>query len=95
MYLLILLSFIAWGMALIGLCSRRDIDVHSKISWLVVILVFHGIGAILYFLFSSNREPEDLDSTDDIYAPTTCMQCGSEIPAGKDICDNCKWSYKA
>ena len=38
-YLLPIILVVIWATALIGLCSRRDIDVHTKISWLVVVIV--------------------------------------------------------
>jgi uncharacterized membrane protein YcfT len=49
--IIVLLALLIWGAALIGLCSRRVIDVHSKISWIVILLVFNALGALVYFLF--------------------------------------------
>lgn len=54
---IIIFSLIVWGIALIGLCSRRDIDPHDKITWLAVILVLNVVGAIIYFIFSPKYEP--------------------------------------
>jgi hypothetical protein len=87
------LSVIIWAVALIGLCSRRDIDVHSKISWVVVLLVFHGLGAIIYFIFSPKETPTEIG--EDLSSPSSCMQCDTAIPSGEDTCQNCGWTYKS
>ena len=60
-YLLPIILVVIWATALIGLCSRRDIDVHTKISWLVVVIVLQFIGAIIYFLFGPKSEPERIE----------------------------------
>ncbi|MCK5804718.1 MAG: PLDc_N domain-containing protein [Lentisphaeria bacterium] len=60
MQLAVALLLALWLISLVSLCSRRDIDVHSKITWVVVVLVFNGFGAILYFVFAPKRQlPED------------------------------------
>jgi predicted membrane channel-forming protein YqfA (hemolysin III family) len=94
----IVVSLIIWGIALVGLCSRRDIDVHSKISWLVVILVLNIVGAIIYFIFSP--EVKKVEQTkvilkDDTSHPSTCMICTNEIFPGEDTCRVCGWTYKS
>lgn len=89
---ILIVALIIWGAALIGLCSRRDIDVHTKITWLVVILIFHALGAIVYFIFSPKEEPAEIG--EDLSSPSTCMECGAAILAGEDSCNKCGWSYK-
>ena len=94
----IFISLIIWGIALIGLCSRRDIDVHDKISWLVVVLVFNTIGAIIYFIFSprvKRQEEDKIVVIDDTSSPSTCMRCATEILPGEDTCKECGWTYRA
>ena len=94
----IVISLIIWGIALVGLCSRRDIEIHNKISWLVTILVLNVVGAIFYFIFSV--EVKKLKQTkvilkDDTSLPSTCIICASEILQGEDTCRKCGWTYKA
>lgn len=36
-------------------------------------------------------EPADLD---DASTTTQCLSCGAVIPAGKDTCENCGWTYR-
>ena len=45
-----------WLAALVSLLSRRDIDVHDKITWVVVVLLLNGIGGILYFRYAPKRQ---------------------------------------
>ena len=56
-------SVILWLVALIGLLSRRDVDIHDKLSWVVAILLLNGIGAILYFVFGPERKPDSSQTT--------------------------------
>ncbi len=55
MKLFLFVSLILWAIALVSLCSRRDIDVHRKITWVVIVLVLNGLGAVLYLLFGPAR----------------------------------------
>ena len=52
-------SVILWVVALVGLLSRRDIDIHDKLSWVVAILLLNGIGALLYFVFGPVRQTDN------------------------------------
>ncbi|MFW5990750.1 MAG: PspC domain-containing protein [Candidatus Nanoarchaeia archaeon] len=45
----IILSFVVWLWALID-CIKSRLSTEEKIIWIIVILFFHFIGAILYFL---------------------------------------------
>jgi hypothetical protein len=51
MKIIAIILFVIWVISLISLCSRWDIDVHTKISWIVLLLVLNGIGALIYLLF--------------------------------------------
>lgn len=48
----ILFLFIFWLWALIA-CLRSNLSTHQKLFWAIIILFFHFIGALLYFLFSN------------------------------------------
>ena len=54
---LIPVCFIIWLVALTTLLGRRDIDIHDKLSWVVVILLLNGIGGLFYFLWGPPRAP--------------------------------------
>ena len=57
MELLIAVCIILWLWALILLCSRRDIEIHRKLSWVVTLLVLNVIGALIYFIFAPRWSP--------------------------------------
>lgn len=67
---LYLACLIAWVFALISLCSRRDIDIHRKLTWIVIVLLLNVVGAALYFLLGPRRLPKtsgpDVDVDGDI-----------------------------
>lgn len=56
--LAIVACVILWLVALVGLLSRRDVDIHDKLSWVVTILLLNGVGATLYFVFGPKRQPD-------------------------------------
>jgi hypothetical protein len=63
------LSVLIWLAALVGLLSRRDVEIHDKLTWVVTILLLNGIGGALYFIFGPKRgssagesEPVDPDA---------------------------------
>ncbi len=67
MGLFIAVCAIIWLVALVSLCSRRDIEIHSKLSWLATVLVLNAVGALIYFVFgperqTSNEAPVDADA---------------------------------
>ena len=72
-YIIPLILSVVWVIALVNLCSRRDIDVHSKISWVVIVVVLHFIGAIIYFIWGPKSEtkkvqkPEVPDDSEPFY----------------------------
>lgn len=51
MELLIIMCAVLWIAALVALCSRRDIEIHRKLSWVVTVLVLNALGGLLYFIF--------------------------------------------
>jgi len=60
MEILIAIILLFWGFSLICICSRRDIDVHDKITWVVVILVLNVLGSLVYFALGPKRKlPDD------------------------------------
>ncbi|MBT3294120.1 MAG: PLDc_N domain-containing protein [Verrucomicrobia bacterium] len=44
-----------WVIALISLCGRRDIEIHSKLTWVVTVMVLNAVGAVIYFVFGPKR----------------------------------------
>ena len=54
----VIISLIIWLAALVGLLSRRDVEIHEKLSWVVTIIVLNGIGGLLYFTFGPRAEQE-------------------------------------
>ena len=59
MELFITVCVIIWATALVSLCSRRDIDIHSKITWVVTVLALNALGALIYLLFGPTRKGVD------------------------------------
>jgi len=67
---------IIWAVALMSLCSRRDIDIHSKLSWVVTVLVLNTLGALIYFLFGPKRQASGESPVDADAVPM--------VPEGRD-----------
>ena len=59
MGLFITVCVIIWGIALVSLCSRRDIEIHSKLTWVVTVLVLNALGALIYLFFGPKRREID------------------------------------
>jgi hypothetical protein len=57
MELLITVCLLIWAGTLMSLCSRRDIEIHSKVTWIVTVLVLNAVGALIYFIFGPSRQP--------------------------------------
>lgn len=57
MTLFFILSLILWLVAVVSLCSRRDIEIHAKLSWVVTVLILNVLGALIYFIFGPRRPP--------------------------------------
>ena len=57
MELFIVACLLIWLWALVSVCSRRDIDIHNKVSWVVTILVLNALGALLYLVACPKQEP--------------------------------------
>ncbi len=55
MRLLYLACLVAWVLALVSLCRRRDIDIDRKVTWVVIVLLLNVVGAVLYFLLGPRR----------------------------------------
>jgi glucan phosphoethanolaminetransferase (alkaline phosphatase superfamily) len=55
MQLIIALGVILWLLALVLLCSRRDVEIHRKLTWVVTVLVLNVLGALIYFAFGPKR----------------------------------------
>ena len=55
MELFMTVCVIIWGVALVSLCSRRDIDIHSKLTWVVTVLVLNALGALIYLFVGPKR----------------------------------------
>ena len=72
MPLFVTVCTLIWAMALISLCSRRDVEIHSKLTWIVTVLVLNALGAIIYFFFGPKRIEID-DPTAQIDADATPM----------------------
>ncbi len=61
MPLFYIIGFIVWIAAVISLCSRRDIEIHAKLSWVVTVLLLNVLGALIYFIFGPRRPPKPTD----------------------------------
>ena len=61
MTLLTIIGLIIWLAAVVSLCSRRDIEIHSKLTWVVTVLILNILGAIIYFIFGPRHAPEPED----------------------------------
>ena len=61
MRLFVVVGMVIWIWALVSLCSRRDIEIHSKVSWVVTVLVLNAAGALLYFIFGPRGQIADAD----------------------------------
>ena len=57
MELFIISCLLVWMWALVSVCSRRDIDIHDKVSWVVTILVLNALGAMIYLVACPKQEP--------------------------------------
>ena len=53
MFLFVIFLFIFWFWALIA-CLRSNLSTAQKIFWIIIILFFSLIGALLYFIFSKS-----------------------------------------
>jgi hypothetical protein len=42
-------SFVFWIVELIDVCRREFPDPNSKIIWLLVVVLAHGLGALIYY----------------------------------------------
>lgn len=49
---------IIWAISLVNLCSRRDIEIHTKLSWTVALLVLNFSGSIIYYIWLARRKNE-------------------------------------
>ncbi len=58
-FLLAILLLSIWLAALVPLLRRRDIDIHDKLTWVVVVLVLNVLGAVIYFVFGPCRKLPD------------------------------------
>jgi len=77
------------------LFSTRDAQLNTSfmtllgLDWLNTsadVFVCRRCGHLEWFL-------ELKDQSEDLSQPTECLSCHSEIPAGRDTCPNCGWSY--
>jgi hypothetical protein len=59
MELFITVCVIIWGIALVSLCSRRDIEIHTKLTWVVIVLALNALGALIYLFFGPKRKEVD------------------------------------
>ena len=60
-FLFILLLFIFWLWALID-CLRSNLNVSQKLFWVIVIMLFSLIGALLYLILSKAKGEETMKS---------------------------------
>lgn len=61
MTLLYIIGLILWIAAIVSLCSRRDVEIHRKLTWVVTVLVLNVLGALIYFIFGPRRAPQPTD----------------------------------
>ena len=70
MQLFVFVCAVIWTLALVSLCSRRDIEIHRKLTWIVTVLALNALGAIIYFFFGPKKRAID-DPTSRIDADAT------------------------
>jgi 4-amino-4-deoxy-L-arabinose transferase-like glycosyltransferase len=55
-YLLILLAlFVLWIVALVDVVRRHFPDPNTKLIWVLVVVLAHGIGALVYFAIGKKQ----------------------------------------
>ena len=69
MQFLWLIAVLIWIAGLVSILRRRDIDIHDKLTWVVVILLLNALGAILYFIFVAGPRVDPEDHPDAILGP--------------------------
>lgn len=47
--LLVLVSFVFWIIELVDVCRREFRDANSKLLWILVVVLAHGLGALIYY----------------------------------------------
>ncbi len=65
---LMVLLGVLWLAGLVHLSLRSDIDRHDKGTWLVVLLLLNGVGAVIYMFFGP-RGTLSADHPDAILPP--------------------------
>jgi len=95
MKLLAVCCALVWAGTLVSLCSRRDIEIHRKLSWVVTLLVLNVVGALLYLVFGPKQEEasgsadEAIDPDAEPYTPDAGswnpLTGGNRLPAGAGL----------
>ena len=80
-----------WVAVLAVALGRTDFEPVTRLTWVLVIILVPFFGVLLYWAVAPKQPRERAkDFTDQ---PTTCVPCGTTIPAGATRCPKCGWAY--
>ncbi len=51
----VVLNLVLWIIGLVDVARSQFADESTKVIWFVIVFVFYGIGAVLYFTFARKR----------------------------------------
>lgn len=89
-----ILLLIFWLVCISNILTRKDIDEHLRLLWLIVLLVSPIPGVIIYLTYGPKEEAKEIAENADLSHPIACAECGAEISAEADTCNHCGWTYK-
>ena len=82
-----------WLVVLATALARKDFDPVTRLTWALVIILVPFFGVVLYWVVAPKQPREP--ARDYVEQPSTCVPCGTTIPAGATHCPKCGWSYAA
>jgi ribosomal protein L40E len=85
---------LVWMIVLATVLTRKDFDPVTRLTWALVVILVPFFGVVLYWVVAP-RQPRETAKTARDYTsqPTTCITCGTAVPAGATQCPKCGWSY--
>jgi len=51
----VLLSLVLWAVALADVVRRQFRDPNTKLIWVLVVVLAHGVGAVIYLVFGRKQ----------------------------------------
>jgi hypothetical protein len=82
---------LVWMIVLATVLTRKDFDPIARLTWALVVILVPFFGVVLYWVVAP-RQPREKPK-DYTQQPTTCITCGTVVPAGATQCPKCGWSY--